>query len=193
MGLPEKNTIIFTGRLSPEKGVDFLIRTFADMRQTHPCQLLIIANGPEQEAVVKLIAEHNLGGSVLLISRVEEVAAYLTASDLFVLPSRFEGLSNALLEAMACGLPVISTRVGGSRDIIEDGVNGLLVEVDAKDQLRDAMERVLSDRQLAAVLGVNARATVEAKHDMKSIANTYSNLYRDLTSEVHVKAADEIA
>ena len=193
MGLPEKNTIIYTGLLSPEKGVDFLIRTFANMLQKHHYQLLIIADGPEQEAVVKLIAEHNLDGSVLLISRVEEVASYLKASDLFVLPSRFEGLSNALLEAMACGLPVISTRVGGSRDIIEDGVNGLLVEVEATDQLRDAMERVLCDRQLAAALGEHARAAVEAKHDMRRIANLYAALYHDLISEVHVKAADEIA
>jgi glycosyltransferase involved in cell wall biosynthesis len=191
--LPDKKTIIYTGRLSPEKGVDFLIRTFADVLQTLPCQLLIIADGPEQDAVVQIIAEHNLDGTVLLISGAEEVAPYLKASDLFVLPSRFEGLSNALLEAMACGLPVISTRVGGSRDIIEDGQNGLLVDVDATDQLREAMERLLCDRQLAAALGANARAAVEVKHDMKSIANAYCVLYHDLISEVHAKAADEIA
>jgi glycosyltransferase involved in cell wall biosynthesis len=191
--LPDKNTIIYTGRLSPEKGIDVLVRSFAHLVQTQPCQLLIIADGPEQASVVKLIAEHNLDGSVLLVSNAEEVAPYLKASDLFVLPSRFEGLSNALLEAMACGLPVISTRVGGSRDIIEEGVNGLLVEADATDQLRAAMERMLCDRQLAAALGTNARAAVEAKHDMRMIANAYGALYRDLSSEVRVKAADEIA
>ncbi len=180
--IPDKKTIIFTGRLSPEKGVDFLLRSFAQLVQSQPCQLVIIANGPEKRNLVRLIAEHNLDGSVLLISSMKEVAPYLKASDLFVLPSRFEGLSNALLEAMACGLPVISTRVGGSRDNIKDGVNGLIVEIDATDQLRDAMERVLCDRQLAATLGANARAAVEAKHDMKGIANAYINLYRDLNS-----------
>ncbi len=191
--LPDKITIVYTGRLSPEKGVDFLIRGFAQLVKTQPCQLLIIADGPEQESVVKLIADHNLNGLVLLVSKVEEVAPYLKASDLFVLPSRFEGLSNALLESMACGLPVISTSVGGSRDIIDDGVNGLLVDVEATDQLRNAMTRVLCDRQLAATLGVNARAAVEAKHDMKNIANAYCVLYRHLSSEVHAKAADEYA
>jgi glycosyltransferase involved in cell wall biosynthesis len=180
--LPEKNTIVYAGRLSPEKGIDVLVRSFALLVQSQPCQLLIIADGPEGETVAQLIVEHELNGSVLLVSKVEEVAPYLKASDLFVLPSRFEGLSNALLEAMACGLPVISTRVGGSRDIIEDGVNGLLVEVDAMDQLRDAMERVLRDRRLAAALGANARSAVETKHDMKSVANAYINLYRDLKS-----------
>jgi glycosyltransferase involved in cell wall biosynthesis len=191
--LPDRNTIIYTGRLSPEKGIDVLVRSFAQLVKTQPCQLLIIADGPEQEAVVKLICEHNLDGSVLLVSNAEEVAPYLEASDLFVLPSRFEGLSNALLEAMACGLPVISTRVGGSRDIIADGVSGLLVAVDATDQLRDAMARVICERQLAVALGENARSAVEARHDMKSVANAYCALYRDLSSEVHTRAADEIA
>jgi glycosyltransferase involved in cell wall biosynthesis len=192
MGLPEKNTIIFTGRLSPEKGVDFLVRSFAGLLNTRSSQLVIIADGPEQEAVVTLIAEQNLDGLVLLLPSAAEVAPYLKASDLFVLPSRFEGLSNALLEAMSCGLPVISTRVGGSGDIIEDGVNGLLVEIDSKDQLQDAMDRVLGDRQLAQTLGAHARATVEAKHDMRKIAYAYRVLYHDLNSEVHAKAADEI-
>ncbi len=182
MKLPDKSTIVYTGRLSTEKGVDVLVRSFALLVKTQPCQLLIIADGPELEAVARLIAEHNLDGSVMLVSNAGEVAPYLNASDLFVLPSRYEGLSNALLEAMACGLPVISTRVGGSRDIIEDGVNGLLVEVDTKDLLCDAMERVLRDRQLAANLGANAKATIEAKHDIRKIANAYINLYRDLNS-----------
>lgn len=64
--LPDRNTIIYTGRLSPEKGIDVLVRSFAHLVQSQPCQLLIIADGPEQEFVVKLIAEHNLDGSVLL-------------------------------------------------------------------------------------------------------------------------------
>lgn len=182
MKLPDKSTIVYTGRLSTEKGVDVLVRSFALLVKTQPCQLLIIADGPELEAVARLIAEHNLDGSVMLVSNAGEVAPYLNASDVFVLPSRYEGLSNALLEAMACGLPVISTRVGGSRDIIEDGMSGLLVEADETDQLRDAMERVLCDRQLADTLGANARVAVEANHDMKSIANAYINLYRDLNS-----------
>jgi len=193
MNLPESNTVIFTGRLSPEKGVDFLIRSFVLLDKIKPCQLLIIADGPERKNIVRLIKEYNVSNSVMLTSAVEEIAPYLGASDLFVLPSRFEGLSNSLLEAMSCGLPVVSTRVGGSKDLIQDGVNGLLVDVDNEEQLAGAMGRILGDRQLAESLGKNARATVKARHDIGKIADAYIALYMNLQAVERVKATDGIS
>ena len=193
INLPENNTIIFTGRLSSEKGVDYLVRGFVQLEKAQPCQLLIIADGPERENIVRLIKKCNAGDSVLLVSGAEDVAPYLAASDVFVLPSRFEGLSNALLEAMSCGLPVISTRVGGSKDVIHDGVNGLLVDVDKEEELADAMGRVLGDRQLAESLGRNARETVKAKHDISKIADAYIALYRNLQAVERVKATNGIS
>jgi glycosyltransferase involved in cell wall biosynthesis len=193
INLPENNTVIFTGRLSSEKGVDYLIRGFVQLKKAQPCQLLIIADGPERENIVRLIKKCNTGDSVLLVSGAEEVAPYLAASDVFVLPSRFEGLSNALLEAMSCWLPVISTRVGGSKDVIQDGVNGLLVDVDQEEELADAMGRVLGDRQLAESLGRNARETVKAKHDISKIADAYIALYMNLQAVERVKATNGIS
>lgn len=193
LNIPEINTVIFAGRLSPEKGVDFLVRSFAKLLKYQPCQLLLIADGPEFGNVLRLIKECNMRDSVLLVSAAAEVVPYLKAADLFVLPSRFEGLSNALLEAMSCGLPVISTRVGGSSDIIEDGVNGLLVDIDNEEQMKDAMELVLNDRQLATALGKNARETVEEKHDISKIADAYISLYRDIQSGLRIKVTDGIA
>jgi glycosyltransferase involved in cell wall biosynthesis len=193
INLPENNTVIFTGRLSSEKGVDFLIRGFVQLKNAQPCQLLIIADGPERENIVQLIKKYNAGDSVLLVSGAEDVAPYLAASDVFVLPSRFEGLSNALLEAMSCGLPVISTRVGGSKDVIQDGVNGLLVDVDNEEQLAGAMGRVLEDRQMAESLGKNARETVKAKHDISKIADAYIVLYMNLQAVERVRATDGIS
>jgi glycosyltransferase involved in cell wall biosynthesis len=190
MSMPEVHTIIFTGRLSPEKGVDVLVRAFATLVQSQPCRLLIIADGPERKNVVRLIKEYKVSDSVMLHSEVEDVAPYLAASDVFVLPSRFEGLSNALLEAMACGLPVVSTRVGGSKDLIQDGVNGLLVDVDNEEHLAGTMGRVLGDRQLAESLGKNARETVKARHDIGTIADAYLSLYRELQAVERVKATD---
>jgi glycosyltransferase involved in cell wall biosynthesis len=180
INLPEKKTIIYTGRLSAEKGVDFLIRSFSKMEKKQPCQLVINADGPEKKTILHLINQCNVIDAVLLVDAIEDVAWYLNASDVFVLPSRFEGLSNALLEAMACGLAVISTRVGGSTDIIEDGVNGLLVNVDSEEQLVGAMVRILKERQLAHVLGENARKTVEAHHDIGKIADSYLAVYKGL-------------
>ena len=118
--------------------------------------------------------------SVLLLNEVGEVADYLNVSNLFVLPSRFEGLSNSLLEAMACGLPVISTSVGGSIDIIDDGINGLLIDVDNEAQLIQSMSRVLNDSMLANTLGEHARKTIEKDYALEKITDKYIALYKDL-------------
>ena len=115
-----------------------------------------------------------------MMPTVDDVAPYLQAADLFILPSEFEGLSNALLEAMACALPVISTRVGGSIDIIESGVNGLLVEYDNEEDLSREMSRVLGEPELAASMGKHARETIERQHDMDSIADEYREVYNSL-------------
>jgi glycosyltransferase involved in cell wall biosynthesis len=182
LGIVDKKTIIYTGRLSPEKGVDFLIRSFSQLNGGTDCQLIIVADGPGRENIIRLLDQYQLSKSVILIPEVDEVARYLNAADLFVLPSRFEGLSNSLLEAMACGLPVISTRVGGSIDIIEDGINGLFVDIDNEEQLTRAMSKVFNDSLLAITLGGNARKTIEASYDLNKIADKYLELYKELGS-----------
>jgi glycosyltransferase involved in cell wall biosynthesis len=180
LGLPDKKTIVYTGRLSIEKGVDFLVQSFSQVESKRDYQLIIIGDGPEKEHIVQLLDAVHLGKSVLLLNSVDDVAAYLNAADLFILPSRFEGLSNSLLEAMACALPVISTRVGGSKDIIEHGSNGLLVDVDNADQVQSAIAHVFDDSRLAARLGNNARQTIEEQHDLSTIADTYVMLYKSM-------------
>ncbi len=178
--IPDRKTVIYTGRLSPEKGVDFLLRSFCKVSRSISCQLIIIAEGPELKYILHLIDRFALSAVVRVIPNVEEIAPYLKASDLFVLPSQFEGLSNSLLEAMACGLPVISTRVGGSIEIIESGVNGLLVEYNDEDGLSQAISHVCEDSELAAALGKHARQTIEKKHAMESIADQYLQVYERL-------------
>jgi glycosyltransferase involved in cell wall biosynthesis len=180
LGILDKKTIIYTGRLSPEKGVDFLIRGFSELVKNINCQMIIVADGPEKKSIVQLVDQYQLSKSVILLKGVDEVADYLNASNIFVLPSRFEGLSNSLLEAMACGLPVISTMVGGSIDIIEDGINGLLIDVDNEEQLIQAMTHILNDSTMAATMGRNARKVIEKDYALDKIADRYISLYKDL-------------
>lgn len=180
LGIPDKKTIIYTGRLSPEKGVDFLVRSFSKVKQSLNCQLVIIADGPEKKYIMRIIDRFEVSDAVLLMPTVDDVPSYLKAADLFILPSRFEGLSNALLEAMACSLPIVSTRVGGSIDIIKEGINGLLVDSESDEQLIDAIARVFSDPTLASSLGENARKSIETHHDMDSIADKYREVYNSL-------------
>jgi glycosyltransferase involved in cell wall biosynthesis len=183
--IPDRKTIIYTGRLSPEKGVDFLVRSFARVQRSLNCQLVIIADGPEKKYIMHLIDRFEVSDAVLLIPTVDDVASYLKAADLFILPSRFEGLSNALLEAMACSVPIISTRVGGSIDLIKDGINGILVDSESEEQLVDAIVRVFTDPELASSLGENARKSIEVHHDLNQVSDAYLELYRNLYSSYY--------
>lgn len=180
LGLSDKPTIIYTGRLSVEKGVDSLIHSFSKVRDEIVCQLIIIADGPERKHMHRLLDQHCLSEFVIWIEEADDVSEYLNASDIFVLPSRFEGLSNSLLEAMACGLPVISTRVGGSIDVINNGVNGILVDVDNEEQLACAISTVLKDPLLCTKLGRNARTTIEARYNLNMVTDRYIELYKEL-------------
>ena len=180
LDLPDKKTIVYTGRLSIEKGVDFLVQSFSELDSKRGYQLIIIGDGPEREHIAQLLDNAHVGKSILLLNSRDDVASYLQASDLFILPSRFEGLSNSLLEAMACALPVISTRVGGSTDIIEHGSNGLLVDVDNVEQVRSAITDVFDDSRRAARLGKGARKTIEEYHDVSTIAEKYMQLYKSM-------------
>ncbi len=180
LGIPDKKSIIYTGRLVYQKGIDVLIQSFSKLNGETDCQLIIIGDGPERQNIVRLIDHYQLSKSVILIEEAEDIASYLNTADVFVLSSRFEGLSNSLLEAMACGLPVISTRVGGSIDIIEGGVDGLLVDVDNEEQLSQAISKVLSNFSLATSLGENARKTIETSYDLNKVTDKYLELYKAL-------------
>ncbi len=122
LGLPEGPVVLYVGRLVAEKRLDVLLRAWSTAAAGRSVSLLLLGEGPE-EAALRSIA----GPGVTFTGRVDDIAPYLKAADLFVLPSATEGLSNALLEALAAGLAVVATDVGGARDVVEDTVGGRLV------------------------------------------------------------------
>ena len=110
-----------------------------------------------------------------------EIEKYYQASDVFVLPSNREGLPNVLLEAMACGLPVVASNLNGITDwIIKDGKNGFLFEPGDSNQLGEILLKVLDDDQLSQEVGLHARETVIKRFSMDTVANSYFNLYKSL-------------
>jgi len=140
-------SVVAMGRLGVEKGFDILIKAFAEVVHANTqWQLIIFGEGEERHALEQLISKLNLSERVYLPGRVTNPMRFLKQADLFVMSSRFEGFPNSLLEAMACGLPVVSFDCpSGPRAIIRDGVDGMLVPPENIEALVDAMTTLMSD------------------------------------------------
>ncbi len=161
--LPEGPFVLGVGRLTVEKGFDLLVEAFARCVAHQPeWSLVIVGEGDEQNRLEQLAMRLGVSEQVRLVGRVRHPASVFEAASLFVLPSRFEGFPNALLEAMACGLTVISADCdSGPREIVRDGVDGVLVRSGEVDALVDAMERLMSTPALRARLASRATEVLE--------------------------------
>jgi glycosyltransferase involved in cell wall biosynthesis len=179
LGLPAGPLVIFTGRLVPEKGLGVLADAWSSvLAQVPDAHLIVLGEGPEREmlAARELPRMHLLGPQ-------QAVMRYLQCGDVFVLPSEREGLSNALLEAMATGLGCVATRVGGAPDLITDGVSGWLVPPGDATALAAELVRALGDGDARARAGHAAREYVRAHHALRSIAEQYLAMYRSVLAE----------
>ncbi len=129
-------------------------------------------------SVSRGVRDKGIQGSVEVTGRVpyEAVHAYLMNSTLFVLPSLNEGLPNALIQAMAAGLPIVASRVGGIPEAVRDGIDGLLVEPGSPSELADRMIRILEDRKLALKLAKNAKYAAK-RYKADDIVERYINLF----------------
>lgn len=154
-----KNTIVSIGRLHKQKNQKLLINAFALIEKKYPeYSLIIYGEGEERQSLERLIKTHKLTGRVLLPGATEKVLEEIKDTSLFVFSSDFEGMPNALIEAMSLGLPVISTDCpsGGPRDLITDGLNGLLTPVGATEKFAKKMDYILSHSKVATNLGLEA-------------------------------------
>ena len=167
---------VFIGRLSREKRVDWLINTWNTLKNTHPSAVLLVVGDGPQALQLKAAA----GEGVLFCGAVDDVTPFLKAADLFVLPSVAEGLSIALLEAMASGVPAVVTRLAGALDLIEDRENGWLIPAGDDTALLEAVTTLFDDPQLRQTLGENARQCVVSRYSLDVVAGQMYGLYRNL-------------
>jgi L-malate glycosyltransferase len=175
-------SLVATARLIPRKGIDLLVQACAELnREGLPFQCHIIGNGPEEDALKRQAAQSGVAERVHFHGRMEkeEIAAFLPQCDVFVLPSFAEGMSNAALEAMACGLPLLLTDVGGSRELI-DG-NGSIVPVGDSRALADRLRVWLGEPQILRTMGRRSRMCANA-FSWASVAQRYRELYYQLVS-----------
>lgn len=180
LGLPAGPLITYSGRLAVEKGVDVLLEAWALFARQRPdATLAVLGHGPEETRLRAQVERLGLGSSVRLAGAVPDVASWLRASDVFALPSRTEGLPVALLEAMACALPSVATRVGGTPEALEDGVHGRLVPSETPSALMEGWLEAL-EPATGSRWGTAARERVATRYSLDAITSRLLHLYRGL-------------
>lgn len=176
--LPDKKIITFSGRLVERKGIHILLQSFAMVVKKYKNIFLIILGGGYLEKNLKDQSQtFGIDKNIKFCGFVTNIHEYLNATDIYIFPSFQEGFPNAVLEAMACGLPVIATKIGGVVDIIKDGENGLLVEPGNKNELANALKKLISEPGYALSLGQNALKTIRENYGIDIIVNKYLHLY----------------
>ncbi len=175
---PITPVVLFAGRLALQKGIDRLVEAWPIVAAARPdARLLVAGDGP-----LRTEAERFARGrtDVEILDPVPDLASVFVRARVFVLPSRAEGVSNALLEAMAAGLAPVATRIGGNKEVIEGG-GGVLVDGEDPKALAEAVLMALKDSE---TIGSAARGRVEARYGVEATASRVESLYLDILAEL---------
>jgi glycosyltransferase involved in cell wall biosynthesis len=185
LGVEGKRVIVSVSRLALKNGLDTLLRALALVVRTDPdASLVLVGDGEDRAKLESLARELGVRDRVVFAGTVapDEAARYLAMADVFSRPSLSEGLGTAFLEAMACRLPVVAPSVGGIRDFLKDGENGLLCEAGDAESVARALSRVLRDPVMARRLGDAGRDLVAREYRWESVADRIGALYDELLS-----------
>jgi len=174
------------GRLDEQKGFATLIAAMARLKGA-ALKCAVIGEGPERRRLEALIRKHELERSVWLLGERGEIPSWLSAFDAYCLPSLWEGLPNALLEAMALGLPVVASKVDGVPEAVTDGKDGLLVPPADPAALARALQALAADADKRAALGAAAKATVSERFTLRRMIDEYQLAYDAAFAPVNPK------
>jgi glycosyltransferase involved in cell wall biosynthesis len=173
--------IVAAGRLAEAKNYPLLIEALAILRQRVPARLFILGRGDEERAIRELAAARGVDAAVVLCGFQQNPWKYIARADVFALTSRYEGFGNVLVEAMACGVPVVATRSPGTSDIVRDGIDGLLVDRHEPAAFAGALERLLADEPYRRRLADEARIAA-GRFASPVIAREYERVFRELAA-----------
>lgn len=170
------------GRMAEVKDYPTLVRAFLQLLEAEPAarhdaRLVIIGDGVTRAQCLEILQAANASQYAWLPGERSDIPELLRALDLFVLPSLGEGISNTILEAMASGLPVVATRVGGNPELVTEGENGALVSAANQDELAQALLRYYRNREMAKAHGQTSRVMVESHFSIPAMVNSYMTVY----------------
>ena len=171
--------IVAAGRLAAAKNYPLLIDAVALLRARLPVRLVILGGGDLEAPLRRLVAEKQLEDVVTFAGFQRNPWGYIARADVFALSSRYEGFGNVLVEAMACGVPVVATSSPGTREIVNDGVDGLLVDRHEPAALAAALERVLQEPGLRTRMAAEARRSA-TRFALPVVASAYARLFEEV-------------
>lgn len=176
-------TFVFIGRLVRDKGINELVKAFSQLNIKYPATRLLLV-GPYEENLDPLspetLAEIKNNKAIKSVGCQADVRPWLAASDLFVFPSYREGFPNVVIEAGAMSLPSIVTDINGSREIIINGTNGIIIPPREVEALQDAMERLLTNSELTLEMSSNARPLIESRYEQGYVRQCLKDYYNEL-------------
>ena len=170
-------------RITARKGTNYLIEALGILAPKYPDILLrILGDGDEKNNLIDLTKKMNLENFVQFLGRIprEETVSYYQEASLFVLPSLNEGMSNAMLEALASGLPILATETGGTEELVENGINGFVIKMKDSKDLAEKIEMILKDEVLRNSMGKASRRKAETM-SWENVAQEYFELYKEIT------------
>ena len=193
-GVGRRFVIGTVGRICAVKDQATLIRAFARLLERHPeradaIHLVLVGSGPDEAELRRLTEELGVASRVEWAGNCSNVAERLEAFDLFVLPSLAEGIPVTVLEAMACGLPVVASRVGGLPELVEEGETGTLVPAQDPERLCDVLDGYLLDEARCRAEGAAGRRRALQRFSLEAMVAAYENLYGELLPRSAARSA----
>jgi glycosyltransferase involved in cell wall biosynthesis len=180
---PDVKVVTFVGRLLPAKGIDWLLEIWKIVSKAESRgRLLVVGDGPDRPVLSARAEALGIQDTVTFVGRQEDVYRFFAASDVFVLPSRLEGISNSLLEAMSQGLPVVAADdlLGGNRSVITDQRGGIIIPLGDTNAFARTLVTLLRDDKFRMEMGRGARQAVEKAFSIASVTRRYLEVYREL-------------
>ncbi len=172
--------LLFVGRFVPLKNLSFMVATFREViKERKDIRLMLVGEGPLKNTIKGIVKKYELEKYIIFTGKIpnDALPKYYSAADIFVIPSSYDNFPNAVLEAMACKLPIVATRVGGIPQQIQEGKNGLLIESNNIDELKTAILKLINNDKLAQEMGRRNREIVKERYSWIESAQRLKKIY----------------